>query len=239
MKAVFVAPDLVILAQMLSVSTDTKEFVENVKNVFEGDDSEEKIDSIANNPSSLRYSWLRLEKNEDNIDFLSALLLLSANNNYAVTAKDVIFTNDSAFVNINILKSFKEVSGDEKFDFDVDIAGKINKEKSISIAENLFDSPQFMELYSDGNGAPEMLLLSGTMSVDTWSLLSTLGITSYRSFGKSDGDATKKVPGMCILFGLSATTLMHIVNNADKLPKHIGDDLQKLPKAEKPAEEEK
>jgi len=237
MKAMFVAPDITVLAQMLSISTTQKELVENVKGLINSEEYEDKLKQIVENPANLRYGWVRFDKTEENVDFMTALLLLSANNNYSISTKDVIFTAESAFVNINLLESFKSVSK-EGADINIDLADKINSDKLLSLAEGMFGEPQFMELYSSKDG-PEMFMLGGSMSVDTWSMLSTIGLVSSRSFAKSTGNSKDRVPGFCILFGMSMTTLMHIVSNADKMPSHIADDINRLPRAKKAEEDEK
>ncbi len=231
MKAVFVAPDLTVLAQMLSFSSSKEELVEHVKELIDSDNYEEKLSEITSNPSNLRCAWVRFEKNEENVDFFTALLLLSANNNYSIAGKDVLFTAESAFVNANLLESFKNVS-QESSDIKVDLAEKIDKEKLLALSENMFDAPQFMELYS-GKEGPELFMLSGTMCSDTWNMLSTIGVVSTRNFAKATGDGKEKIPGLCMLFGLSMTTLMHIVSNASKLPDHIAEDVNNFPRAKR------
>jgi hypothetical protein len=237
MKATFVAPDVTVLAQVLSASSSKEELLDGVKEIIEGEDREKKIKEVVSNPSNLRFAWIRVEKNEENLDFISALLLLSANNNYSIATKDVIFTNTSAFINVNLLEAYKTVSDTEVAN-EIRLEDKIDDEKVMSLTENLFDTPQFMELYSSEEDGPEMFMLSGTMSVDTWSMLSTIGIVSTRNFGQLTGDGTEKVPGMCLLFGLAMTTLMHILKNADKMPKHISEDINRLPRAKKEEEDE-
>ncbi len=236
MKATFVAPDLVVLAQMLSTATSQEGLVASIKELLESDDYDEKVKTIVENPANLRYGWVRLDKDEENVDFLTALLLLSANNNYSVSNKDVIFTNGSAFVNINLLESFKNVAKSED-GIEINLEEKIDKVKILALAEDMFGEPQFMELYSTGDG-PEMFMLSGTLCIDTWNMLSTIGMVSIRNFSNSDGDAKVQVPGMCILFGMAMTTLMHIVSNVDKIPEHISYDINRLPRARKTVEEE-
>jgi len=235
MKAMFVAPDITVLAQMLSASTTQEELVASVKELVEGDDYESRIKKIVENPANLKYGWVRFEKTEESVDFFTALLLLSANNNFSVTSKDVVFTAGSAFVNVNLLESFKSVSK-EGDGIVIDLHDKIDADKLLALAENMFGEPQFMELYS-GEEGPELFMLSGTLSIDTWAMLSTIGSVSSRSFAKSTGDSTEKVPGFCLLFGLSMNTLMHIVSNANRMPSHIADDINKFPRAEKAPEE--
>jgi len=238
MKATFVAPDLAVLAQMLASSASKEDFIDGVRALIEGEDSDEKIAAIVKNPANLRYAWVRFDKKEENLDFLTSLLLLSANNSFSVSSRDVVFTENSAFVNVNLLESFKSVAqedGDAKVS--IDIIDKIDKEKILALVESMFETPQFMELYSDEDGKPEMFMLSGTLSVDTWNVLQTVGLVSTRSAGRSTGDGKEKVPGMCIMFGLGMTSLMHIVNNSDKMPKHIKEDLDSFPRVRKADEE--
>ena len=237
MKAMFVAPDIAVLAQMLSISTSQEELVGNVKGLIDSEDYETKLKTIVENPANLRYGWVRFDKTEENVDFMTALLLLSANNNYSVANKDVIFTAESAFVNINLLESFKNVSKDAS-DLNIDLSDKIDNDKMLSLAEQMFGEPQFMELYS-GEEGPEMFLLGGSLSIDTWSMLETIGMVSHRSFGLSTGNSKDIVPGFCILFGMSMTTLMHIVSNVDKMPAHIADDINRFPRAKKAEEDAK
>jgi len=239
MKATFVAPDLAVLAQMLSSSSSREDFVNGVRDLVKGDDSDKKISAIVKNPANLRYAWVRFDKKEENLDFLTSLLLLSANNSFSVSIRDVVFTEDSAFVNVNLLESFKSVAQeDSETDVSIDIVDKIDKEKILALAESMFEFPQFMELYSNEDGRPEMFMLSGTLSVDTWNVLQTVGIVSTRSAGRSTGNGKDKVPGICIMFGLGMTSLMHIVNNSDKMPEHIMSDLDSFPRARKSNEDE-
>ena len=239
MKATFVAPDLAVLAQMLASSTSKEDFIDGVRGLIESEDCDDKIAKIVKNPANLRYTWVRFDKKEENIDFLTSLLLLSANNSFSVSNRDVIFTENSAFVNVNLLESFKAVAQEEgEEQINIDMVDKIDKEKILALSENMFDSPQFMELYSDDDGKPEMFMLTGTLSSDTWVVLQTVGLVSYRSVGRSDGDGKEKVPGMCLMFGLGMTSLMHIVSNSDKMPKHIKEDLDSFPRAKKPEEAE-
>jgi len=231
MKATFVAPDIVVLAQVLASSSSKEELIEGVKELTDSKDYEEKIKNIVSNPANLRYGWIRFEKNEEGLDLFTALLLLSANSNYSAVLKDVLFTAESAFVNINLLNSFKKVSKDAE-GIDIDLSTRIDKDKIIALSERMFDAPQFMELYS-GEEGPELFMLSGSMSVDTWNMLSTIGIVASRNFAKVTGDGKEKIPGFCILFGLSMTTLMHIVSNASRLPTHIAEDVNSFPRANK------
>lgn len=234
MKAMFVAPDLVVLAQMLSISTSKEELVGNVKDLLESDNYEDRIKAISENPANLRFGWVRFDKADENVDFFTSLLMLSANNNYSISNKDLLLTNKSAFVNINLLETFKKVSQDEE-NMPLSLSDKISKEKLTALSSDMFDTPQFVELYTSDDG-PEMFMLSATFSSDTWEMLSTVGLVSRRSFALSTGNAKDKIPGFCVLFGLSMTTLMHIVANSDKMPDHIAADIDSLPKAKKTEE---
>ena len=232
MKAMFVAPDLAVLAQMLSVSTSKDKLVENMKNLIDSENYDERVKAITENPSNLRFSWIRFDKNEENLEFFTSLLLLSANNNYSTATKDLIMTQDSTFININLMEAYKQVSKEGNADIDLSLVDKVSKDKLISLTEEMFDSPQFVELYSTEAG-PQMFMLTANFSVDTWDMLSTIGTVSHRSFALSSGNSTDKTPGMCIMFGLSMTTLLHIEANSDKMPDHIKADLDTLPKAQK------
>ena len=232
MKALFVAPDLTVLAQMLSVSASKKNLIENVNNLVESDNYKDRIKAITRNPSNLRFAWIRFDKNEDNLDFFTSLLLLSANNNYSTSTKDLIMTQDSTFVNVNLMDAYKNVANGPDDSIDLDLQDKVSKEKIVSLCNDMFDEPQFIELHSSEAG-PQMFMLSATFSVDTWDMLSTIGTVSHRSFALSTGDSTEKIPGFCVMFGLSMTTLLHIEANAEKMPKHIEEDLKSLPKAQK------
>jgi len=233
MKAMFVAPDLAVLAQMLSASTSKEKLVENMKALVESDNYEDRLKAITENPSNLRFSWIKFDKNEENLEFFTSLLLLSANNNYSTSTKDLVMTQDCTFVNSNLLDAYKQVSQGEDANIDLDLTDKINKDRLMSLCEDMFDEPQFVELFSTENG-PQMFMLAGNFCVDTWGMLSTIGTVSQRSYALSTGDGKEKVPGICVMFGLSMTTLLHIEANAEKMPKHIEEDLKSLPKAQEP-----
>ncbi len=231
MKAVFMAPDLVIISHVLAVSKNKEEFMKNINKITD-DNYEKNIESIIKNPANLRFSWVKFDKTEEDFEFFANLAVLSANNSYSTTMKDIVMTQDSVFVNINLLEAYKTVSETvEDSDMDISLKGKTSKETLIGVADDIFSGTKFIELYSSDNG-PQMFMLTGEFTSDTWSLLEKIGSVAKRGFTFQGVDSTEKIPGICLLFGLSMTTLSGIAENADKMPKHIADDLNTFPRAE-------
>lgn len=231
MKALFMAPDLVVISHALAVSKDKEDFYKSI-DAIANDNYEKNTEAILKNPANLKFSWVKFDKNEDNFEFFSNLSMLSANNSYSTTMKDVVMTQDSVFVNLNLLDAYKTVSGDTSDDeMDISLVGKTSKETLKDVTKDMFEETRFIELYSSDNG-PQMFMLAGEFTSDTWSLLEKIGNVARRGYVFQGEDATEKIPGICLLFGLSMTTLAGIAQNADKMPKHIADDLNTFPRAE-------
>lgn len=232
MNALFVAPDMVVIADAVSNSENIAEFRKRMDSILDGDYAE-KTKDIINNPANLRFSWIKFEKKEEDVDFFSNLALLSANNNYTVSTKEVIMTQDSVFVNMNLMKAFKDVSMSSKeneTDIDISLEGRISKDTARKIADEMFMETRFYEIVSTKNG-PQLFMLEGNFTNDTWSLLENFGPVARKNPAQQfECNCTTRRPGFCYLFGLSMTALAQVVESATGLQKHVAEDLAKLPK---------
>ncbi len=230
MKATFMVTSLAVIAHVLAVSKDKEKFYENIKSIIQNN-YDENITKILQNPANLKFSWIRFEKKEEDYPFFSDLAALSANNSYSTTSKEIVMTYDSVFVTHSLLQGYKDISGGNGIQTDISLLDKISKEALIGLSSDLFEETKFIELYS-GDSGPQMFMLAGNFTSDTWSLLEKIGSVARRGYGFQGTDATEKIPGICLMFELSMSVVSSISANASKLPAHISADLNTLPKLE-------
>lgn len=238
MKALFVAPDLAVIANLVSMVSSVDEFKEGASEFTEEDYGKQTKD-IFENPANKRFTWVQFEKTENDIDFFSNLAILSANNSYTASEKDILMTQDSVFINVNLLDAFKTVassnSEDGSVDFDIDLANKSSYHAFKAITDNMFadgENARFHELVTTDNG-PQLFMLSGCFTNDTWSIFENIGPTARKGvLMQKDYDCNKKYPGICLLFGLSMNALAQIASRMDVFPEHIRKDFETLPRNE-------
>ena len=236
MKATFIAPDLVVLSHLLTVSKDKDDFEKNSAELIGLADKEysDKISAILKNPANTRFAWVMFDKSEEDIEFFTNLAVLSANNSYSSSMKDIVMTQDNVFVNVNLLEVYKTITeaADSSDKMELSLDSKISKDTLTAITTDAFDGSKFIDLYSSENG-PQMFMLTGVFSSDTWNILETIGLVARRGFALQTTDGAEKIPGICLLFGLSITTLSSIAENSKRLPRHISEDFDTFPSAGK------
>jgi hypothetical protein len=234
MKALFLAPDLAVLADALSSSDTAEEFAKEVEKYTE-ENYVGEVKRVSENPANKRFVWVKFDKEEDSIEFFSNLAVLAANNSYTVAEKDIVMTQDCVFVNINLLDAFKAVANltDDDETMNLDIADKVSFDAFKQISGNMFgETARFHELLETENG-PQLFLLSGEFTNDTWSVLENIGPVARKSvLVQKDASVEKTYPGFCMLFGLSMNALAQIAARADIFPPHIKADFEKLPRNE-------
>jgi hypothetical protein len=236
MKALFVAPDLSVIASIVSDSDSAKEFLDKAGEYTE-ENYKNKTKSIHSSPAYRRYTWVKFEKTENDIDFFSNIAMLSANNSYTATEKDIIMTQDSVFINLNILDAFREIaksSGGEEIEMDLDMENRMSFDSFNEIAKNMFEDgkAKFHELTSTDNG-PQLFMLTGEFTNDTWSILESIGVVARKNVVmQKEHSVDKEWPGICLLFGLSMNALAQIAQTSDGFPEHIRNDFMKLPRVE-------
>ncbi len=241
MKALFIAPDISVIAHVLGGSETVEEFDTNLSKITKGDYAK-NVAEIVKSPANLRYSWVKLDKTEEDVDFFSNLAILSANNTFGVSTKDIVMTQDSVFINVNLLQAFKEVakgSTDKDEEMDISLQDRVSVETISKITKDMFNETRFFELVTTENGA-QMFMLAGCFTNDTWSILESIGPVSRKSVAmQKKGDANTKRPGFCLLFGLSMTALAQIVESSNKFSSHIKDDFSTFPRKGSEEEDEK
>jgi hypothetical protein len=233
MKALFLAPDLAVISDALSDSETAEDF-ENIISKYKEDTYLDDIKNIVENPANKRFVWVKFDKSEENIDFFSNLSVLSANNSYTVAEKDIVMTQDSVFINVNLLEAFKAVANiGEEDGMNLDILDKVSFDAMKQISGNMFgEEARFHELLETENG-PQLFILSGEFTNDTWCVLENIGPVARKSvLTQKEPDATKTYPGFCMLFGLSMNALAQIAARSEIFPPHIKADFDKLPRNE-------
>ncbi len=239
MKALFVAPDLTVIASLISSSATVDEFIKSADE-YTPENYSEKSKDAHTNPAFRRFSWVKFDKTEEDVDFFSNIAMLSANNSYTSAEKDILMTQDSVFVNINILDAFKEIANTadgESVNMDLDLSSRMTYDAFKEIAYNMYDdgSAKFHEIVSTDNG-PQLFMLTGEFTNDTWSVLEGIGVVARKSvLMQKDTDCKTTIPGFCLLFGLSMSALAQIASRLDVFPEHIKADFEKLPRNEENA----
>jgi len=244
MQALFAAPDLVVLAGALGESESVGEFYDKVEKLGDGDYLE-NVKEYIESPLNLKFGWVKFDKDDSHVDFFSNLAILSANNSYTAKDKEIIMTQDSVFVSINLLRVYKNViemeSKDDSSSFDVGISDKVDYSVMARMAENMYkgDEATFHEIVVTDNG-PQMFMLSGVFTNDTWSILETIGpVARMPIVMQSEPALDKEYPGFVLIFGLGMGALAQIASASDGFPEHIKRDFMKLPRQENQDETDK
>ncbi len=118
---------------------------------------------------------------------------------------------------------------------DLDLGPKMSFAAFSAITENMFADDgisRFHEIVAT-DGGPQLFMLTGEFTNDTWSIFEGLGPVARKSVViQKEADALKRWPGMCLLFGLSMTALAQIASRLDSFPEHIKEDFLTLPRNE-------
>lgn len=233
MDATFVAPDLVVLAHVVQGSDTVEDFKRGLDKLMDGDYNS-NVKAIVSSPINLRFGWVKLRKTEEEYAFFSNLTVLDANNTFSPSDRGVIMTQHSVFANLNLIQTFKEVSKGEdgaELQMDIDLSNKVDRDSALLIAKGMFESTRFYEIIRT-DGTPELYLLAGNFTNDTWAVLSTVGSIARKSpaMQKDSDGKDARHPGLCLLFGNAAMSISQIINSSDKFAAHVKADFDTFPR---------
>jgi len=232
MKISYIAPEMAVIAYLLSKSETEELFRKRLDELVKADDFDDVVKHISSIPASARFALFSMQKTEDTLSLTEALLLLSATDRMYSNARDVVVARDSIFFNAAVARLFEfTVNGKEEPD-EFDIAKKISKEGLLGVAGDFdFNGIQLTEVTGESEEDKRLFVLSGSLYRETWSMLERIGISTSSIIPIADIDkAGQRIPGFCYLFFPGVVALSEMAQSTSAtLPRRVTEDLSRLP----------